>query len=175
MLPRVRRGRRILVASSAVAIALCASATAATTVPDPAGDLYAAPPNGLAAADVDIRSASVDRANGRVEFTVRVAGSMAKIIGRSDAAPYISVFTPVPKAYAVTRRSGKYRVVYAGNPLAAKVTVRRPNQHTAAFSFKLSAIGSPGKFKWRVTTGACVVLDGAPNSGLANGRPAHRC
>ncbi len=164
-----------MAAAMATALVLSASAAAASGISDPAGDLYASPPSGLAAADVDIRHASVDRAKGRVEFTVRVAGSMAKIIGRSDAAPYISIFTPVPKAYAVTRKGGKFRILYAGNPLSAKVTVSRPNKRTATFSFKLAAIGSPGKFKWRVTTGACVVLDGAPNSGLANGRPARRC
>lgn len=169
-------GKRALAVgvASALGVAALASVAAAGSISDPAGDLITDPPSPLQKADVDLRHVSVNRANGRFVFKISVTGSIQRTLGNGKAAPAIGIIK-TPKAWLVQRKGGKYGVFYAGNRLGANVAVATPDDHTVTVSFKTSAIGSPGSFKYHVTTGACTVYDIAPNSNLAPFRVARRC
>jgi hypothetical protein len=162
---------------AAASLAAAAVALAGNSINDPTGDLTgAALPAGAHASDVDITKASVGKANGKIEMMVRVDGSAKTLLSKAKTSPVFTVKEPGPQFYLVRKGPDGFDVydtTNGGKPAPADVT--KPDNHTVAVTFKPRAIGSPANYHWRVTTGYCVVYDGAPNTGFATNKSAKRC
>jgi hypothetical protein len=167
-------------AAAAALVVLAAVAIAATkTIHDPTGDVNNTPlPNGVGKRDVDITKASAGKANGKIELTMRVDGSMNKALSDPGTAPSFLIKAPGPTFYQVYKAGTEGYIVFnnsdPGGPTpSAKLS--KPDSHTASVTFKPDAIGNPSNYHWAAVNGYCQVYDRAPDTGFTSSKSAKRC
>ena len=170
------RGRRLGIAVIAAAVGVTTFAAAATrTIHDPKHDLYTTMlPSGVNQADVDITKATVGRANGKIELTMTVDGSIKHALSTYDTSPTFSIKGPGPTFYSVSPSSSQTGYSVFNNttpdPTPPSAKVAKPNTHTLALSFRPKAIGSPAAYHWRAVIGPCITYDAAPDTGFTHSK-----
>jgi hypothetical protein len=163
-------GSVTLVLASTVALA------ATTNVSDPAGDVKGSLPGYAVKKDVDILKASAGTAGNKVEFTLRVKGSIDAALKKIDTSPGFIMKKPGAShpGFDVYGTSHGYTAEnYKGDSESANLTVSGGD--TALLTFKPGPIGLPGNYKWSAVTGVCKPFDSAPDSGWASGQTGKRC